>query len=147
MSHKKHHGESINVTGFYLGIAGIATSLIGISLSVYSLVSAEKAIWLGISGWISTIICSSFLMKLCMRLININAELSSRMEEALRESIQLSGKNERLRSTNEKLIDIDSYIISKALNKASPRQTPNANIAKPSSAETRSTQSGEDDDY
>ena len=104
----------MNVTGYYLGVTGLLTSLVGVSLTVYSMNSSEVSIFLGVSGWLAAIICSLSLSRLCLHLIRINTTINERL-------ITLSSRNEELKYANDKLLEIDAYVISKALHEAAPR--------------------------
>lgn len=114
--------ESVSVAGFYIGITGTALSFIGVLLSVFSFSSAEKAVWLGISGWVAAILCAVTLTKLCIHLMEINTRIRNNLIDATNKGTLLSEKNEHLKRTNEKIIEIDAYVISKAVRKPSPRR-------------------------
>ncbi|WEL58022.1 hypothetical protein PZ739_12965 [Pseudomonas kermanshahensis] len=97
-----------STTGFYLGVIGAALSLIGVLLSVYTLSSGEKSIWLGISGWIAALLLGTFLSIPLFRLIN-------RLTEAHAANADLLIKITDLENANAKIIEIDAYIISKTV--------------------------------
>ena len=95
-------------TGFYLSAIGVALSLIGVLLSVYTLSNGEKSIWLGISGWLAALLLGVFLSIPLFRLIN-------RLTEAHAANADLLIKIADLENANAKMIEIDAYIISKAV--------------------------------
>jgi hypothetical protein len=99
-------GES--TTGFYLSAIGVALSIIGVLLSIYTLTSGEKSIWLGISGWLAALLLGIFLSIPLFRLIN-------RLTEAHAANADLLIKIIDLENANAKIIEIDAYIISKAV--------------------------------
>lgn len=122
MNLKEMDSESVSITGFYVGAIGTGLSLAGVLLSVYSLAAGEKAIWLGISGWVAAIVCAWALVKLCTHLIKINTEIRNNLIDATNKNTLLSEKNEQLKATNEKILEIDAYVISKTVRKPSPRK-------------------------
>lgn len=114
--------QSSAAAGFYSGLIGAGLSLIGVLLSVYSLVAGEKSFWLGLSGWLAAILLAVTLTNLCVKLIKINAKLSSQLTVVKSKSVLLEEKNDRLSETNAKLVEIDAYITSQALRKPVPRR-------------------------
>lgn len=114
--------ESSATASFYFGLIGAGLSLIGVILSVYSLVTGEKAFWLGLSGWLAATLVAIALTKLCINLININAALNKELNNQTYKSTLLSEKNDQLSQTNQKLIEIDAYVISKTVRKPVPRK-------------------------
>lgn len=127
--------ESSATASFYFGILGAALSLIGVLLSVYSFADAEKSLWLGISGWLAAGISAWALTKLCLNLININTRLNQRLQDATNQSTLLAEQNDELRTTNSKLIDIDAYIVSKAVRKPVARKESKSAEAHPTVAQ------------
>lgn len=122
MKLKEMDSESVSISGFYIGIIGTVLSFIGVLLSVFSFSSAEKAVWLGTSGWIAAILCAIALTKLCLHLMEINTEIRNNLIEATNRGTLLSEKNDHLQRTNDKIVEIDAYVISKAVRKPSPRK-------------------------
>lgn len=144
MKFKEMDQESVSVAGFYIGIAGAALSFIGILLSVFSFSSAEKAVWLGISGWVAAILCAVALTKLCIHLMEINTKIRNSLIEATHRGTLLSEQNEHLQRTNDKIVEIDAYVISKAVRKPSPRrESTNSGQARPAAEEENDNLEGE----
>lgn len=91
--------------GVYWGIAGVALSVIGVLLSVYTLSAGEKAIWLGISGWSAALLVGIFLTIPLWKLMTELAKSHSTCSELL---IRVKD----LENANAKIIEIDAYVIS-----------------------------------
>lgn len=84
--------QSSAAAGFYSGLIGAGLSLIGVLLSVYSLVAGEKSFWLGLSGWLAAMLLAVTLTNLCVKLIKINAKLSSQLTVVKSKSVLLEEK-------------------------------------------------------
>ena len=100
--------SSESSAGIYLGIAGVALSVIGVLLSVYTLAAGEKAIWLGISGWSAALLVGVFLTIPLWKLMTDLTKAHSAYSELL---IRVND----LENANAKIIEIDAYVISKAV--------------------------------
>lgn len=145
MKLKEMDPESVSIAGFYIGIMGTALSFIGVLMAVFSFSSAEKAVWLGISGWIAAILCSVALTKLCTHLMEINTKIRTNLIEATNKSTLLAEKNDHLQRTNDKIVEIDAYVISKAVRKPSPRkEQTNTAQSRPAVAEENENLEGEE---
>lgn len=115
MDQLKPFSSDVNA-GIYLGIAGVALSLIGVMLSIYSLAAGEKAIWLGISGWSAALLVGIFL---CIPLWKLMTQLT--VAHTL--ITELAIKVRDLESANTKITDINAFIISKTIRQQATKRT------------------------
>jgi len=116
----------------------VTLSVIGVLLSIYTLAAGEKAIWLGISGWSAALLVGIFLTIPLWKLMTELARSHSAYSELL---IRVKD----LENANAKMIEIDAYVISKAVRQqvikrerkpADPQQlSPNSIQAEQESAE------------
>lgn len=123
LKNKKLDADSISLSGFYFGIAGVFLSAVGIALSVYALSPGEKSLWLGLSGWISAILIGLFLSRLCLKLIHLNSIAQNEAKESTQRAIELSARVGELEYANDRLTEIGSFVISAtAKGPAKPRR-------------------------
>ncbi|WP_085647971.1 MULTISPECIES: hypothetical protein [unclassified Pseudomonas] len=94
--------------GNYIGFIGVILSLMGVVLSVYSLSSGEKAIWLGVSGWVAAVLIGILLIIPILKLLS---ELSAVHDK----NYELLVKSNDLQNANNKMMEIDAYVISKTV--------------------------------
>lgn len=138
--------ESHSTASFYLGITGAALSLIGVLLSVYSLTSAEKSVWLGISGWLAAVILSWTLTRLCLNLIRINAALNHRLQDTTSQCTLFAEQNSNLKLTNNSLIDINAYIVSKAVRRPAARKESKGSANQPKKVKAAQAEEDQEDE-
>ncbi len=115
--------------GLYIGLVGVFLSFVGVILSIYALVAGEKAIWLGLSGWLSALLIGVFL----------SIPLSKSLREISRqhsENIALINQLIELKTANSKIIEIDAYVISKAVRQPVKRERKQAEPSKARHSET-----------
>lgn len=101
--------------GFYLGIAGVALSAIGILLTILSITSLEKDIWLGLSGWLAAALVGIFLSIPLLKCLNQLSELHDAYNEIL---IQLNDAQ----TAHTQMTDISAFVISKTIRTATAKR-------------------------
>lgn len=119
---KELDSASATLGGFYAGIIGALIGLIGVILTVYSLLSGEKSIWLGISGWLAACLTGYFLTKLSLDLLERHTKLNTEIVKLTNSNCELKAQLSELRASNEKITEISAYVISKTVRKPAAKR-------------------------
>lgn len=115
--------NTATIGGFWFGVAGFMVGVISTAIAVYTIRSADpNFIYISLSGWIACVIVTITVAILGLRIVRYALDLDEKLMEKVEELA--NSKND-----NQKLLEINSYIVSKAV-----KQTRARTPASPSSS-------------
>lgn len=108
--------DTATVVGLWAGVGGVAIGFAGIGLTLYSFYKDKPSeIVLTGSGWAAALLCAVAFAYIGKQFVHLAAELSNR-------SAELQAKLAEQILINQRLIEIDAYVITtRGRTRAAPR--------------------------
>lgn len=120
--------DSATIFGLWFGIGGFIVGVLGIGISIYIYSSNNPNVWaLVLSGWASGLLVALGMLFLGAKHVKLLAKQSKVLQD-YREEITT------LRMENTRLIEIDAFVISKAIRTTAKRSTARSNSQSPVAA-------------
>lgn len=108
--------DTATVVGLWAGVGGVIIGFAGIGLTLYSFYKDKPSeVILTGSGWVAALLCAVVFGYIGKQFVRLAADLSNRVAD-------LQAKLAEQTLTNQRLIEIDAYVItSRGRTKAAPR--------------------------
>lgn len=108
--------DSATIFGMWFGIGGFFIGILGIAITIYTLNNSSPNIWvLTLSGWCAGLVATLALIYVASKQLKIIVKQNNALLRYRSDLITIKLENARL-------IEIDSYVISKAI-KATARKS------------------------
>lgn len=107
--------NTATIGGFWIGLISLLVGIFSTAIAIYTIRSDQpNLIYIALSGWAACIIITVSMAILGMKVVKYAGDLDDRLLDAIEELASV-------KKDNQKLLEIDAYIVSKAVKQSRAR--------------------------